>query len=167
MQLEQGNVVVEGLAVVVVVDVGGGHPQGLGSRTSKLLGQVVVTHAHVDGVSCPHNAETKHCVMVSSFSSSLRLTHFHICIYHIYVSDVYSLGDAVCSCENPGLSYEGSSAEVLVEAVDQGNLLMMMIVMIMMMMMMLMLMLMMMRATCQHHSPGAASSPPTTRPLRY
>ena len=45
----------------------------------------------------------------------------------------------MCSSENPRLSYEGSSAEVLVEAVDQGNLLMMMIVMIMMMMVMMMM----------------------------
>ena len=58
MELEQGDVVVQRLAVVVVVDVGGGHPEGLGPGGPVLLGQVVVTHADVDGVSGPHDAET-------------------------------------------------------------------------------------------------------------
>ena len=30
VELEEGNVIVQSLAVVVVVDVGGGHPQSLG-----------------------------------------------------------------------------------------------------------------------------------------
>ena len=38
VQFEQGDVIVKGLAVVVVVDVGGRHSEGLGSGTAKLLG---------------------------------------------------------------------------------------------------------------------------------
>ena len=57
MQLEQGDVVVERLGVVVVVDVGGGHPQGLGAGRAELLGQVVVAHAHVDGVAGADDAK--------------------------------------------------------------------------------------------------------------
>ena len=56
VQFEQGDVVVKGLAVVVVVDVGGGHPEGLGSRTAKLLGQVMVANPHINCVACSHNA---------------------------------------------------------------------------------------------------------------
>ena len=57
MQLEQGDVVVQGLAVVVVVDVGGGHSQGLGAGAAVLLGEVVVAHADVDGVAGADDAE--------------------------------------------------------------------------------------------------------------
>ena len=74
MQLEQSNVVVEGLAVVVVVDVGGGYSEGLSSRTSELLGQVVVSHPHVDGIASPHNAEKKRSMVVTSFSGNITLT---------------------------------------------------------------------------------------------
>ena len=57
MELEQGDVVVQRLAVVVVVDVGGGHPQGLGPRGPVLLSQIVVTNADIDGVTSPDDAE--------------------------------------------------------------------------------------------------------------
>ena len=57
VQLEQGDVVVEGLAVVVVVDVGGGHPQGLGPRGTVLLSQIVVTNTDIDGVTSTDDAE--------------------------------------------------------------------------------------------------------------
>lgn len=56
VQLEESDVVVQGLTVVVVVDVGGGHPQGLRPRAAILLGQVVISNPHVDGVSSTHNA---------------------------------------------------------------------------------------------------------------
>ena len=59
MQFEQGDVVVKGLAVVVVVDVGGRHPEGLGSRTAKLLGQVMVANSNVNCISSSHNAEKR------------------------------------------------------------------------------------------------------------
>ena len=59
MQLEQGNVVVEGLAVVVVVDVGGGHPECLRPRGPVLLREVMVPDTHVDRVTRPNNAETE------------------------------------------------------------------------------------------------------------
>ena len=58
VEFEQRDVVVQRLAVVVVVDVGGGHPQCLGSGGTVLLGQVVVSHTNVDGVSGSHDAET-------------------------------------------------------------------------------------------------------------
>ena len=63
MQLQQGDVVVQRLAVVVVVDVGGGHPQGLGAGGAVLLGQVVVTDTDVDGVAGPDNAEGQGIVL--------------------------------------------------------------------------------------------------------
>ena len=56
MELEQGDVVVQRLAVVVVVDVGGGHPEGLGPGGPVLLGQVVVTNSHVNGVTRTNDA---------------------------------------------------------------------------------------------------------------
>merc|ERR1712203_523163 len=55
MQLEQSYVVVQSLAVVVVVDVCGGNSKGLSSRTSELLGQIVVSHPHVNCIASPHN----------------------------------------------------------------------------------------------------------------
>jgi len=51
VQLEQGDIVVQSLRIVVVVDVGGGHAQRLGAGRAELLRQVVVAHPHVDGVS--------------------------------------------------------------------------------------------------------------------
>ena len=74
MQLEQGYVIVQSLAVMVVVDVCGGHTEGLSSWTSELLGQVVVSHPHVDGIASPHNAEKKRSMVVTSFSGNITLT---------------------------------------------------------------------------------------------
>ena len=42
MQLQEGDVVVQRLGVVVVVDVGGGDAEGLGTGTTELLGQIVI-----------------------------------------------------------------------------------------------------------------------------
>ena len=41
---------------MVVVDVGGGHPECLGPRAAKLLGEVVVSHTHVYSVARTDNA---------------------------------------------------------------------------------------------------------------
>ena len=90
MELQQRDVVVQRLAVVVVVDVGRGHPQGLrqsevsigiswtnqrpvlrsgdqsgasiylGPRAAVLLGEVVVAHPHVDRVAGADNAAKQH-----------------------------------------------------------------------------------------------------------
>ena len=109
VQLEQGDVVVEGLAVVVVVDVGGRHPEGLGSRTAKLLGQVVVAHPHVNSITGSHNAEKEqlsNCCQSGEQSNKMW----------------FSLGDTMSSSEDPGLADEGAAAEILVEAVDEGHL---------------------------------------------
>ena len=57
VQLEQGDVVVQRLAVVIVVNVGGGHPEGLRPRGAVLLSQIVVTNTDIDGVTRPDNAE--------------------------------------------------------------------------------------------------------------
>ena len=59
MELQDGDVVVQRLRVVVVVDVRRGHPQGLGSGAAELLGEVVVTDSHVDGVTGADNAGRK------------------------------------------------------------------------------------------------------------
>ena len=57
MEFEQRDVVVQRLAVVIVVNVGGGHPEGLGTRGAVLLSQIVVTNTDIDGVTSPDNAE--------------------------------------------------------------------------------------------------------------
>ena len=57
VQLEESDVVVQRLAVVVVVDVGGGHPEGLSPRRAVPLSEVVVAHPHVDGITSSDNAE--------------------------------------------------------------------------------------------------------------
>ena len=59
MQLQQGDVVVQGLTVVVVVDVGGGHPQSLSPGAAVLLSEVVVSHTNIDGVTSSNNAENE------------------------------------------------------------------------------------------------------------
>lgn len=56
VQLQQRDVVVQRLRVMVVVYVRGGHAQRLRARAPVLPGQVVVAHAHVDGVARPHDA---------------------------------------------------------------------------------------------------------------
>ena len=57
MQLEESDVVVQGLAVVVVVDVGRGHPESLSPRRAVPLSQVVVSNPHVDRITGSDNAE--------------------------------------------------------------------------------------------------------------
>lgn len=56
VELQEGDVVVEGLRVVVVVDVRRGDPKGLGAGGAKLLGEVVVAHTDIDGVTSANNA---------------------------------------------------------------------------------------------------------------
>ena len=76
MQLEQGDVVVQRLAVVIVVDVGGGHPEGLGPRGAVLLSQVVVTNTDIDGVTRPDNAEKGKCNFKYNFlAGCISLSH--------------------------------------------------------------------------------------------
>ena len=50
VQLEQGDVVIQRLRVVVVVDVGGGDSQGLRALRPVLGGQIMVADPHIDGV---------------------------------------------------------------------------------------------------------------------
>ena len=59
VELEEGNVIVQSLAVVVVVDVGGGHPQSLGPGRAVPLGQVVISHSHVDRVTSSDDAKQR------------------------------------------------------------------------------------------------------------
>lgn len=56
VQLEQRNVIVQRLAVVIVVYIGRGHAQRLGAGTAIFTGQIIVTHAHIDGIAGAHNA---------------------------------------------------------------------------------------------------------------
>lgn len=50
VKLEQSDVVVQGLAVVIVMYVGRGDSQRLGTRTSVLTRQIDVADPHVNGV---------------------------------------------------------------------------------------------------------------------
>ncbi len=59
MQFEQCDVVVQRLRIVIVMDVGGGHPQRLGAGGTEFLGQVVITNSDVNGVSGSDNAKWK------------------------------------------------------------------------------------------------------------
>ena len=104
MELEQSDVVVQGLAVVVVVDVGGGHPQCLGPGRAVPLSEVVVSHPHVDRVTSPDDAE--------------RVELSENCGGDIS----YLLGDAVSRSEDPLCANESSATEVLVERVDESHL---------------------------------------------
>jgi hypothetical protein len=65
VELQDGDVVVEGLRIVVVVDVGRRHPQGLRSGAPELLGEVVITDTDVDGVTGTNNAENGVTVSVT------------------------------------------------------------------------------------------------------
>ena len=80
MELEEGDVVVQRLAVVVVVDVGGGHPQCLRPRGPVLLREVMVPNTHVDRVSRPNNAETENMTSYLGFISwSYIMIMHHLC----------------------------------------------------------------------------------------
>lgn len=59
VQFQQRNVVVQRLAVVVVVNVCGGHAQRLRTRASELARQIVVADAHIDRIARPNNAESE------------------------------------------------------------------------------------------------------------
>lgn len=50
MELQQCDIVVQGLAVVVMVDVGGGNAKSLRAGASVFPSQIVVTHSYVDSV---------------------------------------------------------------------------------------------------------------------
>ena len=71
VQFEESDVIVQGLAVVVVVDVGGGHPQSLGPRAPVLLSQIVVTNTNIDGVTSPDDAEKREIRFVLHFMSHI------------------------------------------------------------------------------------------------
>ena len=60
---------------MVVVDVGGGHPQGLGPGAAVLLSEVMVANPHIDGVSCSHDAETMK-VVIPQYSEMFPNTYF-------------------------------------------------------------------------------------------
>ena len=77
VQLQQGDVVVEGLRVVVVVDVGRGHAQRLSAGGTELLGQIVVAHADVNRVSGANDAAN--FIYFSMTSSYLLAKVRHSC----------------------------------------------------------------------------------------
>lgn len=56
VQLEQCNVVIQRLAVVIVMDVGGGNAQCLSAGAAVLPGQIVVAHPHVNCIARPNYA---------------------------------------------------------------------------------------------------------------
>ena len=56
VQLQNRNVIVQRLRVVIVMDVGRGHPQSLSAWTSELLRQIVVANADVDSIAGSNNA---------------------------------------------------------------------------------------------------------------
>lgn len=59
MQLQQSNIIVQGLAVVVVVYVGGGHAESLRTGRTVLAREVVVAHADVYRVAWADDAGRK------------------------------------------------------------------------------------------------------------
>jgi len=67
LKFQQGDVIVQCLAVVVVMDVGGGHAQCLCSGTAVSAGQIVISNADVDGVTRAHDV----CDTVSSCEDPL------------------------------------------------------------------------------------------------
>jgi len=56
VQLEQRNIIVQGLTVVIVVNICGGYTKCLCSGTAVLAGQIVVSNTHIDGITGTHNA---------------------------------------------------------------------------------------------------------------
>lgn len=59
VQLQQRNVIVQRLAVVIVMDVRGGHAQRLRARATELARQIVVADAHVDRIAGPDDAANR------------------------------------------------------------------------------------------------------------
>ena len=74
VKFEQGDVIVQRLAVVVVVDVGGGHSEGLGPRAPVLLSQIMVTYTNIDGVTSPDDAEKRGNYICVAFYESYFIT---------------------------------------------------------------------------------------------
>ena len=65
VQLQQGDVVVQGLAVVVVVDVGGRHSQSLCTWRAKLLCEVVIPHPYIYSVTSTHDTREREVSLVA------------------------------------------------------------------------------------------------------
>ena len=57
VKLEDGDVVVKGLGVVVVVDVGRRNAEGLSAGAAELLGKVVIAHSYVNCISSSDDTE--------------------------------------------------------------------------------------------------------------
>ena len=74
VQLEQRDVVVESLRVVVVVDVGGGHADGLGAGRAEFLREVVVADADVYRVTSANDARIENGNEFLSGKSSMDVT---------------------------------------------------------------------------------------------
>ena len=73
VQLQQGDVVVQGLTVVVVVDVCCRHPEGLCTWRAKLLCEIMISYADIYGIPSSDNAEEKNVSHVSFLFGILTL----------------------------------------------------------------------------------------------
>lgn len=74
MEFQQRDVIVQGLAIVVVVYVGGGHSQGLGSRGPVFAGQIMVSYSDVDGIPGAYDAEKENIIKHHIFIEVYRLS---------------------------------------------------------------------------------------------
>ena len=59
MQLQKGNVIVQSLAVMVVVDVGCCYPKRLSTWRAELLSQVMISNTDIYGIASSNNAKRK------------------------------------------------------------------------------------------------------------
>lgn len=72
VQLEQRDVVVEGVTIVVMMDVRRRDAQSLGARTAVLLRQVVVAHAHIDCIPRTDYAEKCPKLLAGTISNTFE-----------------------------------------------------------------------------------------------
>ena len=75
VQLQKGNIIVQGLAVVVVVDVGCCYPKRLRSWRAKLLSEVMISHTDIYGISGSNNAK-KNTKLVNTMED---FSHYILC----------------------------------------------------------------------------------------
>lgn len=52
MEFQQGDVIIQGLAVVIVMDVCCSNSESLSSRASVFSGEVIISHANINSISC-------------------------------------------------------------------------------------------------------------------
>lgn len=107
MKFQDGNVIVQSLRIVIVMDVSSCNSQSLRPGAAILLSQVMITYADVNGISGTYNTE-------------IKLSLVQLAVQRGWKKVI--LGHTVSCSQDPLGTDQGSAAQVLVQGIDEGHL---------------------------------------------